>query len=104
MIALASWLGWFKDLTGAWNPSGPTYNLWSGFIPCMALLSFAGGAIAHFRHVNCHIKGCWRVSRHDYEMKGATYRLCRVHHPAVDEGARPSAADFAAHHAAKAAQ
>lgn len=66
---------WFKDFTGAWDPAGPVYNSWSGWIPALAFpLSIIGMTVAHLRSLNCHQPGCWHLSHHT-TAKG--YRLCK---------------------------
>lgn len=55
------------------TPAGtpPTYQLWSGFTPALALV----GVIWPF--VNCHVEGCPRYGR--YMCAG--FKVCYVHHP-----------------------
>ncbi len=97
------WFNWFKDLTGAWDPSGPTYNFWSGFAPNIAFVSIFGTVIAHWRHINCHERHCFRIARHEYDFDGVKYKVCARHHPGVNHANPPRAKDFADHHAAKTA-
>lgn len=82
---LEHWLG----LT---NAGGKTYLFWSGFCGDLA---FIGGGWAIVRHTNCHVRGCWRVGRH--EVRGTHFKVCRKHHPAID--GKPSADDIARAHA-----
>ena len=56
------------------DPDG--YNFISGPVADIALL---GGVYAIIRRHNCHVKGCWRIGRH--QVAGTTYVVCRKHHP-----------------------
>jgi len=60
-----------------------TYQLLSGFVPSLAVLTLASGAAAAWRHVNCHQDGCWHLGRH--KVDGTPW--CDRHH----ENARPEA-------------
>lgn len=44
--------------TSAW------YQLWSGFIPALTVVSLATLIGGMWHHVNCHADGCWRIGRH----------------------------------------
>jgi hypothetical protein len=50
-----------------------TYQLWSGFIPALAIVSVV------FPFVNCHVESCMRIGR--YPAAGGEYKVCRRHHP-----------------------
>jgi hypothetical protein len=56
-----------------------TYQLWSGFIPGLAIASLIGSVWAYVRSVNCHVHGCLRVGR--YPVAGGMFKVCRQHHP-----------------------
>jgi hypothetical protein len=61
-------------------PSTPwTYQLWSGFIPALAIVSIFGGITTHFRMLNCHVHGCWRLGR--FELAGGQFKVCAKHSP-----------------------
>jgi hypothetical protein len=65
-------------------PSTPwTYQLWSGFIPALAIVSIFGGITTHFRMLNCHVHGCWRLGR--FELAGGQFKVCRKHSPHPDK-------------------
>jgi hypothetical protein len=53
------------------------------------------------RRQNRAINGCLRFGRHEYEMDGVTHRLCRVHHPAIDQHHRMTSDEVATHDAAR---
>lgn len=59
-------------------PSGTpwTYQLWSGFIPALAVMSLIGGVGTIIRRHNCHIHGCWRTGSYPV----GEYRVCKRHH------------------------
>lgn len=61
------------------TPQGTSamYQLWSGFIPALAILSLAGSMWAHFKRLNCHVRRCWRIGRYDV----GPYKVCHRHHP-----------------------
>lgn len=89
---------WFLNVTGT-RPSSSVlwYNFWSGFGSDLGEGTILVAVIGGYRHVNCHVKGCVRIGRHEYDMNGVKYKLCRKHHPAVDEANRPTAQDFEEH-------
>ena len=89
----------FLQETGTDSSASRAYNFFSGFGSDIGEVAILGGIIQIYRHANCHVKGCARLGRHEYEMDGAKYKLCRKHHPAVDETRRLTGQDFAAHHA-----
>lgn len=58
-----------------------TYQLWSGFVPSLAIASLLSGVAAHLRMMHCHVHGCWRLGR--FEMAGGQFKVCNrhSHHP-----------------------
>jgi hypothetical protein len=80
-------LGAILNVLGITNVSGPWYAWWSGVAGDLGLL---GAAFTLYWRHTCHIKGCWRVGRH--QVDGTTWVVCRKHHP---EDA-PTAAEVAA--------
>lgn len=56
-----------------------TYQLWSGFIPGMAIVTIFGGVWAHIRSINCHVTGCWRIGH--FLVANGQYKVCGTHHP-----------------------
>ena len=91
---------WIEVHTGTVNESGPYYVLWSGFGSDIGEIAIIGGLLQILHHHNCHVKGCWRIARHTYQMDGAEYKLCRKHHPATPSRLH-TAEVFLTHHAAK---
>lgn len=84
----------FLQESGSQSSSSRAYNFLSGSGSDIGELAIVGGLIATYRRVNCHSKGCPRLSHHEYEMDGVKYRLCRRHHP---HAKRPQAEDFKRH-------
>lgn len=91
---------WFRflDFFGVRNEGGYGYGFFSGVGSDLGEVALVGVVIGGYRHVNCHIKSCWRLARHEYEMDGVKYRLCRKHHPRISEDSRPTVEDFETHH------
>lgn len=56
-----------------------TYQMWSGIIPALTVLTLFGAVIQHYRAINCHVHRCWRIGR--FEVAGGQYKVCRRHHP-----------------------
>jgi hypothetical protein len=64
---------------------GNGYQFWSGIGSDIGEVAIIGGLISIYRKGNCHQQHCWRMSHHDYEVDGVTYRLCHKHHPSANE-------------------
>jgi hypothetical protein len=60
-----------------------TYQLWSGFIPALAIVSIFGGVATHFRAINCHVHYCWRIGR--FELANGQFKVCKKHSPHPDK-------------------
>jgi hypothetical protein len=77
---------WFALHTGTLH-GGPDvyYNFWSGFGSDLGeatlISAVCVGVYTGIRKVNCHTKGCWRISHH--ALEGTPYILCKHHHPDV---------------------
>lgn len=41
-----------------------TYQLWSGFMPALTVLTLFGSVLSLWRLHNCHHEGCWRLGKH----------------------------------------
>jgi hypothetical protein len=52
-----------------------TYQLWSGFVPALTVLSLLGTLVSLYHLKNCHRDGCWRLGKH--VVNGAPW--CSVH-------------------------
>ena len=96
---LNSLFWWIEVHTGTVRESGPYYGFFSGFGSDIGEATIFVAIIATYRHHNCHVKGCARLAKHEYDLEGVKYKLCRKHHPAIDEDARPTAETFKEHHA-----
>lgn len=59
------------------GPQTPwTYQMWSGIIPALSIVTIFGGVTGFFRHKNCHVDGCWRMGR----FPAGQYTVCKPHH------------------------
>ena len=59
-------LAW-RFATGTWPvPSGTpwTYQLESGFVPALTVLTLLGSVLSLYHLHNCHKDGCWRIGKH----------------------------------------
>jgi len=76
---LAHAYAWFECHMGQ-NPrcSPSYYNAWSGWVSDLGEVTLIAGLFAGARHVNCHVKGCWRPGR---RVGDTPYLACHVHHP-----------------------
>lgn len=79
------WNGFLYGIGVRPTPAGtsPFYQLVSGFIPALTVVSLATLIGGMWHHVNCHEEGCWRIGRH--HVNGMVW--CHRHH----QNARPSA-------------
>jgi hypothetical protein len=78
---------------GRWTWHDPDgYNFISGPLADITLL---GAVYAILRRHNCHVKGCWRIGRH--QVAGTTYVVCRKHHPDASPSADQVLAAATAH-------
>ncbi|HEV2427577.1 MAG TPA: hypothetical protein VGS61_05100 [Acidimicrobiales bacterium] len=46
------------------------------------------------------MKGCFRFGRHEYDIDGVKHKVCRTHHPAIDENHQLTGQELADHYAA----
>lgn len=67
---------WFVGVYPYPAGTAPLYQLWSGFIPSIAIVSVV------WPFVNCHVESCPRYGRYHV----GDFRVCRKHH--VDEAVR----------------
>lgn len=77
----AHWPGWRFGM-GIWPvPAGTpwTYQLESGFVPALTVLSLLGAIVGSWHLHNCHHGGCWRIGKH--KIRGTPW--CGMHE---DEG------------------
>jgi len=64
--AATHWLAWRFGM-GDWPvPQGTpwTYQLESGFVPALTVLSLLTAIIGTYHLHNCHEDGCWRIGKH----------------------------------------
>jgi hypothetical protein len=64
------------------------YGFWSGFgsvIPwsLFTLGGVFGGLALALRHTNCHVKGCWRLGKH--QIAGGEFKVCTKHNPNIEQ-------------------
>lgn len=63
--------------------SGCGYALWSGILSDVGEITLVSALLAvvatFWRHHNCHVHRCWRLSWHPHPEHG--HPVCRVHHP-----------------------
>lgn len=71
------------------------YNFWSGFGSDVGEVVIIGGLVQLYRKHSCHVRGCWRISRHPVE--GTPYVVCTRHHPTVPTGGATVEEIHAAH-------
>ena len=59
-------------------PAGTSamYQLWSGFIPALAVLTLIGSVAGLYHLHNCHHDHCWRIGKH--KVSGTPW--CNRHH------------------------
>jgi hypothetical protein len=84
----AHWLGW-RFAMGDWPvPDGTpwTYQLESGFIPALTVLSLLTAILGTYHLHNCHSARCWRLGKH--RINGSPW--CSRHE---DEGRQAHAAE-----------
>jgi hypothetical protein len=82
---------WLAIHTGTLNEPGQYYGFWSGFGSDLGELTLLGAIMGMWRAHNCHVRGCWRISKHPVD--GTPWKVCRKHHPQTQ--GRPSAEDVA---------
>jgi hypothetical protein len=78
-------LGIGPSVPGA--PYQPYSNFFGDFGSDIGEVALVGAVAGMYRKHNCHVKGCWRLSK--YQVKGTTHVVCRKHHP----DGHPSAED-----------
>ena len=59
--------------------SGKGYQLWSGIGSDVGQVTLFGLAMVWWRHHNCHVYHCWRLSWHPHPDH--KHPVCRHHHP-----------------------
>lgn len=74
-------MSWLPHVLGIDDESGPFYAWWSGAGSDISELVLLGGLYALLRKHNCHVHRCWRIGRLPVEIDGASYVVCRRHHP-----------------------
>ena len=75
--AVTHWLAWRFGM-GDWPvpPGTPwTYQLESGFIPALTVLTLLGTVVSLYHLHNCHKDGCWRLGKH--KINGTPW--CSLH-------------------------
>ncbi len=85
---------WLLNFFGINNLAGYGYGFFSGIGSDLGEVAIIGAIIAVYRKHNCHVQGCWRISRH--AVKGTPWVVCRKHHPEIDRA--PTAAEVREDH------
>lgn len=80
-------LAWFS-WTGADNPSGVAYGLWSGFLS-VVLPGLPPTGVLYWKH-RCHTPWCWRIGKFSVHEGEMVWQRCRKHHPHDTPGAQVS--------------
>lgn len=75
---------WFLGLYPVPDGTSPWYQLWSGIIPALTVLTLLGTVAGAWHHLNCHEPKCLRIGKH--KVDGSPW--CNRHH----ERARAKAA------------
>jgi hypothetical protein len=103
LIPALAMLGWYMSqhpygdrfAIGTWPvpPGTPwTYQLESGFVPALTVLSLLGTVAGLWHSVNCHKRRCWRIGRH--KVDGTPW--CDHHHGEAREKAAATLEDVVA--------
>jgi len=82
-VATVTWLGFrhpygLRFAMGIWPvPQGTpwTYQLESGFVPALTVLTLLSAVTSLYHLHNCHTPGCWRTGKH--RVNGAPW--CDTH-------------------------
>jgi hypothetical protein len=69
-----------------------TYQLLSGLVPALTVLSLATFIAGAWRHVNCHEPRCWRTGKH--KVDGTPW--CNHHHGKARERTQATLEDVVA--------
>jgi hypothetical protein len=85
--AALTWLGLYhpyglRFAMGMWPvpPGTPwTYQLESGFVPALTVLTLLSAVTSLYHLHNCHVETCWRLGKH--RINGSPY--CNVHKDSV---------------------
>ena len=85
LFALAAWSvayhpwGWLYAVGVHPYPASSstpwTYQMWSGIIPALTIVSLLGSLGAAYHLHNCHEDGCWRLGKH--RVSGTPW--CGIH-------------------------
>lgn len=64
--AVTHWLAWRFGMGISPVPQGTgwPYQLLSGFVPALTVLSLLGAILGTYHLHNCHKGGCWRIGKH----------------------------------------
>jgi hypothetical protein len=71
-----------------WSAPQVITDSWVELASTITLIAFVVGA---YKHVECHVSGCHRVGR----FVNGHYKLCHLHHPAVPNSGKITAAEAA---------
>jgi hypothetical protein len=66
---------WFLGVHPVPPGTSAMYQLWSGFMPALTVLTLLGAVASMYHLHNCRRDGCWRIGKH--RVGGAPW--CRRH-------------------------
>lgn len=72
-------LYWLEIHTGTTNEPGPYYGFWSGFGSDIAEFGLLFGVLGLYKHHNCPVKGCPRITHKKFPVKGTPLYTCHHH-------------------------
>jgi hypothetical protein len=55
---------WFLGVYPVPSGTSAMYQLWSGLVPALTVLTLFGAVVGMYHVHNCHMDGCWRIGKH----------------------------------------
>jgi hypothetical protein len=55
---------WFLGVYPVPSGTSAMYQLWSGLIPALTVLTLLGALVSMYHVHNCRQEGCWRIGKH----------------------------------------
>lgn len=72
-------LHWLAHWLGLLNAAGPIYSFWSGFGSDLTEFALLVGVLGIYRHHNCPVKGCPRITHKKFPVKETPLYTCHHH-------------------------